>query len=101
MLVFHLFPSDVMGDCISVVFELQEGIGQVSNLVADGLKGKSKFGLESGSDDWAVHNGKERFGDGFCCVKLGFESGYFAVRHFFTVTVIVCGGVELFPWVIM
>ena len=55
MPVFHLFPSDVMGDGISVVFESQEGIGQMSNWVADGLEGVCKFGLESGSGDWAVH----------------------------------------------
>ena len=90
-----------MGDCIGIVFKLQEVISQVSNWVADGLKGVCKFGLESGSDDWAVHDGEERFGDGFCWVEFGFESGHFAVCHFFTVAVIVCDGIELFPWVIM
>ena len=60
-----------------------------------------KFGLESGSGDWTVHESKERFGDGFCQVKLGFESGHVAVCHFFTVAIVICNGVEFFPWVIM
>jgi len=101
MPVFHLFPCDVMSDCIGVIFEWQEGISQVSNWVADGFEGVCKFGLESGSGDWTVHESKETFGDGFCWIELGFESGYVAVCHCFTVAVVICDVIELFPWVIM
>ena len=48
MSVFHLFPSNVMGDCIGIVFESQEKIGQLSNWATDGLKGVYKFGLVTG-----------------------------------------------------
>ena len=104
MSVFHLFPSDVMGDCIGVVFESQEGISQLSNWVTDGLKGVEKFGLEWGSGDKTAHEGKERFRDVACGIKVGcegFESCHFAVCHFFAVAIIVGNGVEIFPWVIM
>eukprot|EP00534_Pseudo-nitzschia_fraudulenta_P003872 CAMPEP_0201117596 /NCGR_PEP_ID=MMETSP0850-20130426/1572_1 /ASSEMBLY_ACC=CAM_ASM_000622 /TAXON_ID=183588 /ORGANISM="Pseudo-nitzschia fraudulenta, Strain WWA7" /LENGTH=101 /DNA_ID=CAMNT_0047382039 /DNA_START=317 /DNA_END=622 /DNA_ORIENTATION=+ len=101
MSVFHLFPCDVLGDCIGVVFKSQEWIRQMSNWVADGLEGVCKFGLELGIGDWTFLDGKERFGDGRGWVKLGFAFGDVAVCHFFTVAVIVCDGIELFPWVIM
>ena len=61
--VFHLFPSDVMGDCIGIVFGSEEETGQSSNWVTDGLKGVCKFGLELGRGDSTVHEGKERLGD--------------------------------------
>ena len=72
--VFHLFPSNVMGDCICIIFESQEGIGQSSNWVIDGLEGVGKFGLEWGSGGpGSVHEGEERFRDVACGVKLGWE----------------------------
>ena len=51
-----------------------------------------KFGLELGSGDRTVHESKERFGDVVCWVELGFESGHFAVCHFFAVSVAVAVG---------
>ena len=95
MSVFHLLPSNVMGDCIDVVFESQEGICQSSKWVTDGLKGVYKFGLEWGSGDSTVHDGKERFRDVVCGVELGweeFESNHFAVCHFFAVAVAAAVG---------
>ena len=43
MPVFPLFPSDVVGDCIGIVFEMQEGISQASNGIADCMEGMCKW----------------------------------------------------------
>ena len=49
-----------MDGCIGIIFESQEGIGQSSNWVADGLEGKGKFGLVWGSGGpVSVHEGED------------------------------------------